>query len=211
MTRNVRIALIGGATFLGIFALSPSSGDSYDGYGSDGGYEAEGYGYGPQGPGGMQQPGYGGGMQQPGYGGGMQQPGYNGGMQQPGYNGGMQTGYDGGMQAGYGGGAAPGYGGGMARGYDGGSAGDMQMESWQRQQASNDEMHRRTINGINGTADVMDSQTGEVHYGVDGSSGAYWSDPTSGSVVGTGTYDSNPDVSTYNSATNMDDVYSGGE
>ncbi len=90
------------------------------------------------------------------------------------------------------------------------NAADQQMQSWQAGQASSDEMHRRTINSINGTADVYDAQTGETHYGVEGGSGAYWTDPVGGSVVGTDTYSDNPDPSRYNSGTNLDDLYNSG-
>ena len=89
-------------------------------------------------------------------------------------------------------------------------AADQQMESWRAGQASGDEMHRRTINGINGTADVYDAQTGTTYYGVEGGAGAYWVDPTNNAVVGTDAYGDNPDAYRYNPATNLDDLYNAG-
>jgi hypothetical protein len=91
------------------------------------------------------------------------------------------------------------------------AAADQQMQSWQAGQASSDEMHRRTINGINGTADVYDAQTGTTYYGVDNGAGAYWVDPTNNTVVGTDAYSDNPDPYRYNPATNLDDLNAGGD
>lgn len=85
------------------------------------------------------------------------------------------------------------------------AASDMQMDSWQARQHSNDEMQRRAVNGIHGTADIYNNQTGETTYGVDGGYDSYWTDP-SGTVVGTQGYD-NPDPLRYNQATDLDDVY----
>lgn len=90
------------------------------------------------------------------------------------------------------------------------AAADQQMQGWQAQQRSSDEMHRRTINGINGTADIYDAQSGETYYGVEGGHGAYWSNPTTGSVVGTDAYNENPDPYNYNPAANLDDLYNAG-
>jgi hypothetical protein len=91
------------------------------------------------------------------------------------------------------------------------AASDAQMNAWRAGQASNDEMHRRTINGIRGTADVYDAQTGTTYYGADANAGAYWTDPVNGTVVGTDAYSDNPDPYRYNRGTNLDDVYNGGE
>lgn len=91
------------------------------------------------------------------------------------------------------------------------AAADQQRAGWQAGQASSDEMHRRTINGINGTADVYDSQTGTTYRGVENSAGQYWVDPTNNAVVGADAYSDNPDAYRYNSGTNLDDVYNGGE
>ncbi len=84
-------------------------------------------------------------------------------------------------------------------------AADQQMQSWQAQQRSSDEMHRRTINGINETVDLYDASSGQTYYGVQSGYDSYWTDPT-GNVVGTQGYD-NPDVMRYNQATDLDDVY----
>jgi len=84
-------------------------------------------------------------------------------------------------------------------------AADMQMQSWQARQNSNDEMHRRTINSINETVDLYNNQTGETYYGAQSGYDSYWTDPT-GNVVGTQGYD-NPDVMRYNQATDLDDMY----
>lgn len=88
------------------------------------------------------------------------------------------------------------------------AAADQQMQSWQAQQRSSDEMHRRTINGINETVDLYNNQTGETYYGVQSGYDSYWADPT-GNVVGTQGYD-NPDVMRYNQATDLDDLYDQG-
>jgi len=85
---------------------------------------------------------------------------------------------------------------------------DMQMRSWQNQQRSSDEMQRRDINGIHGTADIYNNQTGQTTYGVDGGYDSYWTDP-SGTVVGTQGYD-NPDVMRYEQGTDLDDYYDQG-
>lgn len=87
-------------------------------------------------------------------------------------------------------------------------AADQQMQSWQAQQRSSDEMQRRTINGINETVDLYDSQYGQTYYGVQSGADAYWTDPN-GTVVGTEGYD-NPDVMRYNQATDLDDLYDQG-
>lgn len=84
-------------------------------------------------------------------------------------------------------------------------AADMQMQSWQARQNSNDEMHRRTINGINETVDLYDASSGQTYYGVQNGYDSYWTDPM-GTVVGTQGYD-NPDVMRYNQATDLDDLY----
>jgi hypothetical protein len=86
---------------------------------------------------------------------------------------------------------------------------DMQMQSWQAQQRSGDEMQRREVNGIHGTADIYNNQTGETTYGVDGGYDTYWTDP-SGTVVGAQGYD-NPDALRYEQGTNLDDFYDGGD
>ena len=86
--------------------------------------------------------------------------------------------------------------------------GDMQMQSWQAQQRSGDEMQRRAVNGIHGTADIYNNQTGETTYGVDGGYDSYWTDP-SGTVVGAQGYD-NPDALRYEQGTNLDDRYDQG-
>jgi hypothetical protein len=91
------------------------------------------------------------------------------------------------------------------------AAADQQMQSWQAGQAASDEMHRQTINGIRGTADVYDAQTGTTYYGVDNGAGAYWVDPTNNTVVGTDAYSDNPDPYRYNPATNLDDLNAGGD
>ena len=83
---------------------------------------------------------------------------------------------------------------------------DAQMAGWQAQQATSDEMHRQTINGINGTADVYDPQTGTTYRGVDNSAGSYWVDPTQGAVVGADRYSDNPDAYRYNQGVNLDDM-----
>ena len=83
---------------------------------------------------------------------------------------------------------------------------DAQMAGWQAQQATSDEMHRQTINGIRGTADVYDPQTGTTYHGVDNSAGSYWVDPTQGTVVGADRYSDNPDVYRYNAGVNLDDM-----
>lgn len=85
---------------------------------------------------------------------------------------------------------------------------DMQMQSWQNAQRSSDEMHRRTINEINGTVDLYDAQAGQSIYGAESGYNSYWTDP-SGNVVGSQGYD-NPDASQYNQATDLDDVYDQG-
>ena len=89
-------------------------------------------------------------------------------------------------------------------------AADQQLQNWQAGQASIDERHRRAINGINGTADVYDAQTGQTYSGVQDGAGAYWTDPTNGAVVGTDAYRDNPDAYRYNQGTNLDDVYDAG-
>lgn len=83
---------------------------------------------------------------------------------------------------------------------------DAQMAGWQAQQATSDEMHRRTINGINGTADIYDPQTGTTYSGVDNSAGSYWVDPTQGTVVGADRYSDNPDAYRYTQGVNLDDL-----
>lgn len=88
------------------------------------------------------------------------------------------------------------------------AANDQQFQSWQNQQRSGDEMHRRTINGINETVDLYDSNTGQSYYGAESGYDSYWTDP-SGNVVGTQGYD-NPDPMQYNQATDYDDVYNQG-
>ena len=85
---------------------------------------------------------------------------------------------------------------------------EMQFQSWQAQQRSSDEMQRRTVNGIQGTADIYNSQTGETTYGVDGGYDSYWTDP-SGTVVGTQGYD-NPDALRYDQGIDLDDRYDQG-
>ena len=85
-------------------------------------------------------------------------------------------------------------------------AADQQMQSWQAQQRSSDEMQRRTINGINETVDLYDSQAGQTYYGAQSGYDSYWTDPATGNVVGTQGYD-NPDVMRYNQATDLDDMY----
>jgi hypothetical protein len=85
---------------------------------------------------------------------------------------------------------------------------DMQMQSWQAQQRSSDEMQRRAVNGIHGTADIYNNQTGETTYGVDGGYDSYWTDP-SGTVVGAQGYD-NPDALRYDQGTDLDDRYDQG-
>jgi hypothetical protein len=205
MTRNLRIGLIGGATLLALFALETGSGEDavapdgrYSGPGSTQGMYSE--------EGGGQEGWY---AEEGGYDaqGGYPQDGYSQGGA---YSGG---GSDGGSGGDYSGGGYPGggySGGSYPGGYTGAQTmnevGDMQMQGWQAQQASSDEMHRQTINGINGTADVYDAQAGETHYGVEGGSGAYWANPTTGAVVGTDTYADNPDASSYNATTNLDDM-----
>jgi hypothetical protein len=84
-------------------------------------------------------------------------------------------------------------------------ANDLQFQSWQNAQRSSDEMHRRTINEINGTVDLYDAQAGQSIYGAESGYNTYWTDP-SGNVVGSQGYD-NPDALQYNQATNLDDVY----
>jgi hypothetical protein len=84
------------------------------------------------------------------------------------------------------------------------AAGDQQSEGWWAGQRSNYESHRRTIHGINETADVYNHQTGQTHYGVQGGYNTYWVDQ-SGNVVGSQGYE-NPDPSRYQSATNLDDL-----
>jgi hypothetical protein len=85
------------------------------------------------------------------------------------------------------------------------AAGDQQMESWRASGRSSDEMHRRTIHGINETADVYNNQTGQTHYGVQGGYNTYWTD-RNGNVVGSQGYD-NPDPMRYERGTNLDDRY----
>jgi hypothetical protein len=85
---------------------------------------------------------------------------------------------------------------------------DQQFQTWQGTQRSSDEMQRRTVNGIHGTADVYNNQTGETTYGVDGTYDTYWTDP-SGTVVGTEGYD-NPDPLRYEQGTDLDDLYDEG-
>jgi hypothetical protein len=86
---------------------------------------------------------------------------------------------------------------------------DQQLQTWQSAQRSSDEMQRRAVNGIHGTADIYNNQTGETAYGVDGGYDAYWTDP-SGTVVGTDGYD-NPDALRYERGTDLDDLYDHGD
>ena len=86
---------------------------------------------------------------------------------------------------------------------------DMSMQSWQNRQRSSDETHRRTVNGIAGTVDLHDSNTGQSYYGVESGYDSYWTDQ-GGNVVGAQGYD-NPDPMQYNRATDYDDLYDQGE
>lgn len=82
-------------------------------------------------------------------------------------------------------------------------AADARYQSWRSNQAVDDEMHRRTINGIHEQVDVFDPRYGETIYGVESGYDAYWTDPA-GNVVGTHGWE-NPDPLRYERARNLDE------
>ena len=131
--------------------------------------------------------------------GGYSQDGYSadGGYSQGGYepDGG---GFFGGL---FGGGASGG-----ASGTPASDAGDASMDAYRERDAASDENQRRFINQINETTDVYDAESGTTTTGLDNSADTYWTNPTTGDAIGTDAYSDNPDPSSYNATTNLDDM-----
>jgi hypothetical protein len=85
----------------------------------------------------------------------------------------------------------------------------MQNEGYWSRQQSMDEMQRRNVNGIYGTADIYNPATGDVTRGVpDLSDHHYWVDHQGNTVVTP--QDQNPDPYRFERGQNLDDLYDGG-
>jgi hypothetical protein len=85
----------------------------------------------------------------------------------------------------------------------------MQNEGYWSRQQSMDEMQRRNVNSIYGTADVYNPATGDVIRGLpDGTDHHYWVDHQGNTVITP--YDQNPDPYRFERGQNLDDLYDGG-
>jgi hypothetical protein len=82
---------------------------------------------------------------------------------------------------------------------------DMQMQAWRQQQASSDEMQRRTVNAINERVDLYDPASGQVYRGAPAGYRTYWTDGADRVVASEG-YD-NPDPTRLTQATDLDDLH----
>lgn len=80
----------------------------------------------------------------------------------------------------------------------------MQSQSWRDQQASIDEMHRRSVNAVRETVDLYDPATGQVYKGAPAGYETWWTDGAD-RLVGSHGHD-NPDPSRFTRAENLDDV-----
>jgi hypothetical protein len=78
------------------------------------------------------------------------------------------------------------------------------MQTWHQQQASSDEMQRRSVNAINERVDLYNPSTGQVHHGAPAGFRTYWTDGQGRGVAHDG-YD-NPDPTHFTQATNLDDL-----
>ena len=82
------------------------------------------------------------------------------------------------------------------------TAADLQQQGWAQTQASLDDQHRRTVNGIREVVDLVDPSTGTVHRGAPAGFRTYWIDG-SGHVLGSHGFD-NPDPSRFRPARDLD-------
>ena len=80
----------------------------------------------------------------------------------------------------------------------------MQQRTWEQQQASSDERHRRAVNGITERVDLVDPATGTLYHGAPAGFRTYWTDGA-GRVVGSDGSD-NPDPTRFSQATDLDDL-----
>ena len=84
----------------------------------------------------------------------------------------------------------------------------MQSQSWREQQASSDEMHRRSVNAVRETVDLYDPATGQVYAGAPAGYETWWTDGAD-RVVGSHGHD-NPDPSRFTQAENLDELRGSG-
>lgn len=80
----------------------------------------------------------------------------------------------------------------------------MHMDSWRAQQASGDEVHRRSVNAVRETVDLYDPASGAVYRGAPAGFTTWWTDGAD-RVVGSTSHD-NPDPTHLTQAVDLDDV-----
>lgn len=79
----------------------------------------------------------------------------------------------------------------------------LQFDAWRENSARQDEMHRRAVNAVRETVDVVDPSTGVIYTGAPAGFETYWTDSATHTVIATNTHE-NPQTGRFTEAIDLD-------